>query len=302
MEARERFGGSAPRSALILADGHKPEVTRLVAELEPWLAERVGHVRVVGDVHAFSSTDAESSERPELVVVLGGDGAILSAVRAFARDPVPTLGINYGRLGFLASAQNTEWREALKEILDGRGLREPRMRLAVGLGRDARGPGARRELVAVALNDVVIARGATQGMMSVALRVGGAWATNYRADGLIVATPSGSTAYSLASGGPVLAPSIDGIVITPISPQALSHRPIVLNADDELEVEVVDITGPATLVVDGAAQGSLERGDRVRIARHPVPYPLLSPPWLDPYKRLRDRLGWRGTVRDDGET
>ena len=274
---------SETRSALVLADGEKPEVERLLAELEPWLAERLERVTVHKEVHRFTAEDALNKLRKGEIDV--------TAVRAFAEQPVPTLGINFGRVGFLASTQNTEWREALTEVLAGRGTRELRMRLEVHTSTAEQG-----ECRAVALNDVVLARGAGQGMITVAMRVGSAWATNYRADGLIVATPSGSTAYSLASGGPVLAPSTEAIVVTPISPQALAHRPIVLDTDAELELEITDATGPSTLVVDGEVCGELANGDRLRVTRHPDPYPLLSPPWLDPYKRLRDRLGWRGTV------
>jgi NAD+ kinase len=287
--------GGPFHSALVLADGGKPAARVLLDELRPWLAERLERVDVVGDVHAFGPADARAARRPDLVLVLGGDGSILAAVRAFAEAPVPTLGINLGRVGFLASAQNTEWRDALGEVLAGNGVLESRMRLAVRKCPRGGEPGAQ----AVALNDVVLARGATQGMMTVALTVGGSWVTNYRADGLIVATPSGSTAYSLASGGPVLAPAMQGIVVTPISPQALAHRPIVLDTEAELSLELMQATGPADLVVDGWPVGTLEPRDVVSVQRHPVPYPLLSPPGLDAFKRLRDRLGWRGTLEKD---
>lgn len=297
--------GNGPiRSAAVLADGRKSPVLELLSELQPWLAERLEHVTVVEDVQGFDAADARklqaSAAAPELVVVLGGDGSILSAVRAFAEQPVPTLGINLGRVGFLASAENSEWREALEHVLAGRCTREPRMRFSVRLCRSG---GGKTGAQAVALNDAVVARGAAQGMLTIALRVGTHWVTNYRADGLVVATPSGSTAYSLASGGPVLAPAMQGIVVTPISPQALAHRPIVLDTEAELSLALTGSTGDsdaeATLVVDGHSVGTMRTGDVLRIQRHPVPYPLLAPPGLDPYKRLRDRLGWRGSIEAD---
>lgn len=296
------------QSAAVLADGRKPSVLELLSELQPWLAERLRHVTVCEDVQAFGADDARrlqaSDKAPQLVVVLGGDGSILSAVQAFADEPVPTLGVNLGRVGFLASAQNTEWREALEHVLAGRCMLERRMRFSVRLC--PRGDGD-EGIEAIALNDAVVARGASQGMLTIALRVGKHWVTNYRADGLVVATPSGSTAYSLASGGPVLAPAMQGIVVTPISPQALAHRPIVLDTESELSLALTGATGEAlgdskgeaTLVVDGHTVGTVRTGDVLRIQRHPVPYPLLSPPGLDPYKRLRDRLGWRGSIEAD---
>src|SRR5690606_4758254 len=127
---------------------------------------------------------------PGLVVVLGGDGAMLTAVRAFAATPVPTLGINFGRVGFLASTPQSRWRDVLDGILEGRGVIEPRMRLAV----EAPSSGVR----GVALNEAVVSREPEDAMVTMSLHVGDAWVTNYRADGLIVSTPSGSTAYSLS--------------------------------------------------------------------------------------------------------
>jgi NAD+ kinase len=297
------------RNAVVLADGRKPAVLELLSELQPWLAERLQHVTVIEDVQSFDASDAakllRSGSAPELAIVLGGDGSILSAVGAFAEHPVPTLGINLGRVGFLASAENKEWREALDQVLAGRCMRERRMRLSVEL---CPGPDGNGGAQAVALNDSVITRGAMRGMLTIALRVGTHWVTNYRADGIVVATPSGSTAYSLASGGPVLAPAMQGIVVTPISPQALAHRPIVLDTESELSFALTGATGAsgepdaqweADLVVDGRSVATMRAGDVLRIQRHPVPYVLLSPPGLDPYKRLRDRLGWRGSIEAD---
>jgi NAD+ kinase len=182
----------------------------------------------------------------------------------------------------------------LSEVLDGRAVLEPRMRLTVELdsGKD-------KSVRAIALNDAVLTRGAFQGMLSIALRDGVDWVTNYRADGLVVATPSGSTAYSMAAGGPILAPSMRAFVVTPISPQSLSHRPIVIDGDHELLLHVTHASGLTTLVVDGQGNYPMHQGDSVKIRRHPVPYPLLSPSGFDAYKRLRDRLGWRGSFEPD---
>ena len=231
---------------------------------------------------------------PDLVVVLGGDGAILAAVRAFAEVPVPTIGINFGRVGFLASVEAAQWEEALEEVLAGRAVVEPRMRLLVELMT-----GKQESARAVALNDAAITRGAFQGMLSIALRDGADWVTNYRSDGLVVATPSGSTAYSMAAGGPILAPSMKAYVVTPVSPQALSHRPIVLDGDHELLLHVTRASGLTTLVVDGQGFYPMQEGDSVKITRHPVAYPLLSPAGFDAYRRLRERLGWRGSFEPD---
>jgi NAD+ kinase len=129
-------------------------------------------------------------------------------------------------------------------------------------------------------------------MLVLALSVGEHWVTDYRADGLIVATPSGSTAHSVSAGGPVLFPSMLAIVVTPICPQGLSYRPIVMHPDSRLEIVVRETSGDTAVVVDGRALHPLLPGDVLRVARHPIAYPLLAWPKLDPYRRLRDRLGW----------
>ncbi len=280
-------------AALVLANYEKQAVRELAAELEPWLQERVKRLRVEHDIRAFTaervqqSPERRAEERPDLIVVLGGDGALLGAVRAFADDPVPTLGINFGRVGFLASTPASRWRTTLESALEGRCDVEGRMRLQARWTDEG---GQVRE--SVALNEVVLQRGSHQGMLRTTLSVDGVWVTNYRSDGVIVATPSGSTAYSLSAGGPILAPMVEGLVVTPLSSQGLSNRPIVLHADGELELRVVGSSGLTTLAVDGQAYFGLHQGRNVRLTRHPVDYPLLAMTDLDPYRRLRNRLGW----------
>ncbi|MEO6708742.1 MAG: NAD(+)/NADH kinase [Planctomycetota bacterium] len=285
------------RRVLVVADLEKEGVREFRQRLMDWLASRVDRVELEGDLRAFlrrreaEGFEIEGGERPDLVVVLGGDGAILAAVRAFAKAPVPTLGINFGRVGFLASTPVGDWEEVLSGVLDGRGVLEPRMRLNARM-RTHDGD----EIQAVALNDVVLLRGVTQGMLTVALRVDGEWVTDYRADGLIVATPSGSTAHSLSAGGPILIPSMFGLVVTPICPQGLAHRPLVLNSDSKIELGISSSGGLTTLVVDGQGYAPMRQGDTVYIERHPIAYPLLGSAKLDPYRRLRERLGWSGAV------
>ncbi|MDP6408238.1 MAG: NAD(+)/NADH kinase, partial [Planctomycetota bacterium] len=239
------------RRALVLADSSKTEVDALLEELEPWIAERVGTVDVVRDLRTFTA-EAERrrgkpvAELPDLAIVLGGDGSILSCARAFARHPVPTIGINFGRVGFLASVEVRDWEVALEEVLTGESVLEPRMRLTAEVN-GGRGAGGRK----IALNDVLVERGAVQAMLTLSLRIGEQWVSDYRADGLILATPSGSTAHSLAAGGPILAPSMRGIVVTPICPQSLSHRALVTHPDSVLHVRVEQTSGLTTLAVDG---------------------------------------------------
>ena len=283
------------RRALVLADSSKVQADALLEDLEPWIGARVGSVDVVRDLRTFTQ-DAEQrrgkpvADLPDLAIVLGGDGSILSCARAFARHPVPTIGINFGRVGFLASVEMRDWEEALEEVLTGRSVLEPRMRLTAEVNGHT-GIGARK----IALNDVLVERGAVQAMLTLSLRIGDQWVSDYRADGLILATPSGSTAHSLAAGGPILAPSMRGIVVTPICPQSLSHRAIVTHPDSVLHVRVEQTSGLTTLAVDGQGFQPLKEGDEVRVRRHNVAFPLLARPDSNPYRRVRERLGWRGS-------
>jgi NAD+ kinase len=284
-----------------------------LAEIRAWLAGRVETVEVVDEPRNYwhererkPELRAEDS-RPDLLVVLGGDGTMLSAVRAFAHDPVPTLGVNFGRVGFLASLAAPRWREGLTDVLAGRGILDLRMRLEAELS-DRRGeartaPADRRRVVA--LNDLVLSSGAAQGLATLKLEIGEHWVSDYRADGLILATPSGSTAHSLAAGGPILAPEMGGIVVTPICPHTLSHRPLVISPDSRLVLRVMHVSGLVTLAVDGQGYHPLVQDDFVTVWRHPVLYPLLGAPGgaaADPWLRLRERLGWRGSLEHDPET
>lgn len=285
----------AVRRVLVLADGRKPDVGGALPEIRAWLDERVESVTVIEDVRAFGRAPARLDAAPDLVTVLGGDGSILAAVRAFAEAPVPMIGINFGRVGFLAPLEARHWAEGLTSVLEGRAVVEPRMRLEAHLHCRARAVPSH----VVALNELVLTRGALQGMVTVSLQAGAHWVSDYRADGLIIATPSGSTAHSLAAGGPILAPSMEGIVVTPICAHALSHRPLVLHAGRRLVVRVTKASGIVTLAADGQGFYPLDQGDEVTIDRHPLAYPLLLPEGSDPWQRLRDRLGWSGSFEPD---
>jgi NAD+ kinase len=287
---REEFAGSL-RQILVLADTRKSEVLTELGEVHTWLEGHGLGVQIEENVRAFSQAFAGpdrsfSGPRPDLIVVLGGDGSVLAAARVFAEEPVPVVGIKFGQLGFLAHVEARAWRDGLGDVLAGRAEWEDRMMLeAVG----------DEGLSAVALNDLVLSRGDTHGLLTLRLEVGTEVVTDYRADGLIFATPSGSTAYSLAAGGPVMDPSMNGFVVTPIAAHSLSNRPLVLDPMLEASVCVSDAAGPVSLVVDGHPLAALEQGARLTIKRHRNTYPLLAPAGATPWRRLRERLGWRGS-------
>lgn len=283
-------------SVLVLANAAKPPAQALIEEIEPWLRARVRRVEVRTDVRVFSEervaglAAGRAGAQPDLVVVLGGDGAILGAVHAFSEAPVPTLGLNLGQVGFLAATPASAWREALAACLAGEAVEELRVRLEA----EWRVQGEVRR--AVALNEVTLQRSSQAGMIQAALRAGDLFVTDYRADGVIVATPSGSTAYSLSAGGPILETSLEAVVVTPICPQGLSNRPLVLPSGVELTLTLLTTSGNPTLAIDGHVFHRLTGGDSVTLRRHPVPVPLLWMRGMDPYRRLRERLGWRGSL------
>jgi NAD+ kinase len=281
---------------LVLADCRKQAVVEFLPSLESWLQVRDLDAQIERDVRGYESR-ASRGEKPnasgpaQLVVVLGGDGAILGAARAFADTPTPILGVNFGYLGFLSSTPHARCFEVLEAALAGKCPTEPRMRLVAEVEGGGR---------AVALNDVVLQRGSHQGLLNSSMSVGSEWVTTYRGDGVVVATPSGSTAYSLAAGGPIMAPSMLGIVVTPLASQGLSNRPIVLHPDSDITLTVTGAAGITTLVVDGQGFFTMEPGASVRIRRHPESYPILAMSGLDPFRRLRERLGWSAGLPGEG--
>jgi NAD+ kinase len=291
------------RRILVLADGSKAAVAQSLPRIVGWLEERVEFVDLQRELSVFCEQHAAelggfTGERPDLVVVLGGDGSVLSAVRMLAEDPIPMIGVNFGQVGFLAPVEATNWENGLTAVLAGEAVVERRMMLDAEVSTAEPQPGPCR---AVALNDFVLSRGSTNGLVTIRLTVGDDVVGDYRADGLIFATPSGSTAYSLAAGGPILAPSMGAIAVTPIAAHSLANRPLVLHPDGVLRADVLKAYGEVTLAVDGHAFHGLQEGDYLTIERHRNKYPLLAPPDFGPWRRLRERLGWSGSFVRDSE-
>ncbi|MFT5200432.1 MAG: NAD+ kinase [Planctomycetota bacterium] len=282
-------------SVLLLGDGQKSRVESALPEVKDWLIERGIRVQVETDVRHFAQQHLEGiplpDPLPDLIVVLGGDGSVLTAVRSFGEHPVPVLGVHFGRVGFLAPVLGEHWRQGLEDALQGRCLVEQRMRMEVELEDGS---------LFLALNDAVLTRPVASSLVGLSLFVNGEHATDYHADGLILATASGSTAYSLAAGGPILAPELQGLVVTPISAHALAHRPLVLAPESLVTMKVVRCKAGVTLVLDGQQVALLQENSSVLVRRHALNYPLLVPSGMDPWQRLSDRLGWSGTLAELG--
>lgn len=222
----------------------------------------------------------------DLVVVVGGDGTMLGIAREVARHGLPLVGINQGRLGFITDVPANHWRDALAPMVRGDYEEERRRMLQGEVWRDGE-----RIFTGLSLNDVVVNRGASSGMLEVRVDVGDEFVANIRADGLIVATPTGSTAYALSAGGPIVHPSIAGWVLVPIASHTLSNRPIVLPDTGEVRVGVVagkDLSAN----FDMHNLASLLHGDQVRVRRSPHQVRFLHPRGWSYYATLRRKLRW----------
>ncbi|MDJ0740988.1 MAG: NAD(+) kinase [Gammaproteobacteria bacterium] len=221
----------------------------------------------------------------DLAVVVGGDGTLLSAARKFADRQVPLLGVNLGRLGFLVDISPDDLDSGFNAVLDGNYDEDRRFLLNAIV--DGQPP-------ALALNDVVLHKWNIARMIEFETWIDGRFVYTQRSDGLIVSTPTGSTAYALSGGGPLLTPDLDVIALVPICPHTLSNRPIVVNAASEIVISVCGHTDPkhVRITCDGAAVLTVDHGDRLRIRRHPSPVRLLHPVGHDHFDVLRAKLGW----------
>ncbi|HLH06442.1 MAG TPA: NAD(+)/NADH kinase [Terriglobales bacterium] len=279
--------------AAIVSKPEKPEVAEILPALLRWLIDHQYSVYIDRESATYLNepeivVDREqlASKSPELVIVLGGDGTLLSAARVFAATAVPILGVNLGSLGFLTEVPIDDLYATLEGIQSGACSVEKRAMLHARVVRDSRQISEFH-----ALNDVVIGKSTIARLASFDLYLRGGFVSSYKGDGLIIATPTGSTAYSLAAGGPILTPSVEALVISPICPHSLTHRPIVLPDDIEIELVVGSTCDEAFLSIDGQMGMPLCQGDRLQCRKSPYKTSLLR------MKRtffdvLRTKLKW----------
>ena len=282
----------------IVAKSHLREATPHLIAIESWLAER-GHHAIFETATAALMPAAAGravADKPALVagvdllLVLGGDGTLLSVADCAveANVEVPILGVNFGGLGFLTEATLPELYPSLEAALSGAARVEERMMLRATTIR-----GGQPLPDHLALNDVVITKAARARMTDLSVFVGDEFVTRVKADGLIVATPTGSTAYNLAAGGPIVQPVVDAIVLTPIAPHMLTNRPIVIPASSIVRVQPMMAERDELYVtMDGQAGYQLEAGDEVRISRASRRVRLLRPSPRSYFDVLRQKLKW----------
>ncbi len=229
-------------------------------------------------------------ERVDLAIVLGGDGTMLNIARTLAPLGIPLVGVNQGRLGFLTDISLDTMQQTIAAMLNGNFVTEQRMLLSTCILRDGI-----EVFNSLAFNEVVLHRGNTSSMIEFEVRIDGEYLYLQRADGLIIATPTGSTAYALSAGGPILHPSLDLIALVPVCPHTLSNRPIVVKSESLLEILPHHISD-ARVHFDSHAYFDLQENDKVVVRRHLKPACLLHPVGHSYYRTLREKLLWNKTL------
>lgn len=270
------------------------DARRHADDLERWLQEKgCAVVRMASDASPLSNARPGKSTSPtylSCVVVLGGDGTFLSAVRWLGDHQVPILGIKFGEVGFLAEAAEEQLYSAVEAVLNDQYTTWPRMRLDVEVWLEQE-----RLAHEIVLNDVVINKGALARLALIKTHVNGGYLTDYRADGLILATPTGSTAYSLSAGGPIMHPHVPGILITPICPFTLTNRPLIVPDSATIQIQLAEKSADIMLTFDGQVGMPIDEGHTIIVRKAGNPVQMIALPGRGFFDVLRTKLRWSGS-------
>ncbi len=284
----------AINAAGILSKPRSEEAARIVPELIRWLDQRGVATRLDEETAGYLKSGValsrdEVPDGTELLIMLGGDGTLLSAARAVRGRDIPIFAVNLGSLGFLAAIKLEEMYPQLERALRGDLTVDRRQMLLTELWRDGK-PVAAYD----GLNDMVLAKAEIARMIDLKVHVDGSFVCVYKADGLIIATPTGSTAYSLSAGGPIVFPSVSALSITPICPHTLTNRPVIVPDQSVIETTVLGADHTTYLTIDGQVGELLKKGDRVVCRRSEHSISLVRPPSLLFFDVLREKLKWGG--------
>ncbi len=286
------------RSIALIGKYKSPDIAESLITLADFLHGRgvavlveEGTAALVGAVAYPVASYQAIGERADLAIILGGDGSMLTAARQLAQSPVPLVGVNQGRLGFMTDFAQDTMLTGIGDLLDGRYKSEERFLLDAEVLR-----AGVRAFHTLALNDVVVNKGDLGRMIEFAVSIDGEFIYNQRSDGLIIATPTGSTAYALSANGPILHPAVPGIALVPLCPHALSNRPITVSDSSHIEI-VVHPPHSARIHADGQARYELASGDLVRVARSRHSIRFLHPLGYSYFAMLREKLHWSETPR-----
>ncbi len=269
----------------------RSEAADLAQRLVTWLNHKGIQVTAQQNMGDTGGTERSPAAIPRVeadaVVVLGGDGTFLSVARQLEHRRLPIIGVNLGGLGFLTEISRERCFEDLEQVLAGAYEIEERMRLQVSIERHGE-----HIFQQVVLNDVVINKGALARIVDLYATIDDHYLTHYRADGLIVATPTGSTAYNLSAGGPIVYPTSEAVILTPICPFTLTNRPIILPATVRIRVDLDERAQDVALTCDGQVGCHLAPSDRIHIRKSPYPLRFLKPTSTDYFEILRTKLKW----------
>ncbi len=275
----------------IISKPGRPEPQEILEKLLPRLRQQGHEAYVDPDTASLMNieghTRAEIASLVDAVIVLGGDGTMLSVSRLVAEKGIPILGVNLGTMGFITEINRDEIYQAVDAMLSDTCIIEERLMLSARIGREG-------EKIAeyTVLNDVVINKGALARIIDLEAVINGVYVTTFKADGLIISTPTGSTAYSLSAGGPILYPTLNSIVLTPICSHTLTNRPIVLPDEFKVEITLKTLSEDVYLTLDGQVGFSLRKDDVIEINKSPFKTKLLIPCERDYFNVLRTKLKW----------
>jgi NAD+ kinase len=281
------------KSIALIGRYKTPGVAESLQLLGAFLAKKGCQVLIEAETARSSAVDsfpqadfAEIGARADLAVVLGGDGSMLTAARGLAQFRVPLVGVNQGRLGFMTDIAQGAMIESISALLEGNFTTGERTLLRAEVVRDGK-----PVFETLALNDIVVNKGSIGRLIEFMVNIDGQFVYDLRSDGLIVATPTGSTAYALSSNGPILQPNVPGIVLVPICPHTLSNRPITVSDACAIDITLKRALD-ARLHFDGQPQFDLDEGDRVLVARAAQTVQFIHPPGYSYYAMLREKLHW----------
>jgi len=272
------------KKILVLGDLSKKKIHDVIYRLKPWFEKQVS-IEVID----LSKEKKFEKMAAEMAVVFGGDGAIISTCRGLGRNQIPIVGVHMGRFGFLAELVEKDVCACLEKIFVGNYLIRKRMLLLCRVERTGKTINE-----SVGINDAVISRSSLSRLISVKLNINGEDVSTYRADGLIISTPLGSTAHSLSAGGPILTPDLNAFVIVPICPHTLTNRPLVVSGNVKIELELLSQMNGIGVTVDGQVFTELEIGDKIKVERSDIEVQMIDTGARTFYDVLREKLHWGG--------
>ncbi len=271
------------RRVYLLANPDKPEAARAMRAAE---SLRADDVEIVGSAVGVDATDAVAAG-VDRIIVFGGDGTLIGVARSLGANQLPLVGVNIGKLGFLAEFSPDELKESFERVIRDDTLVTRRIALHVSVRHN----GGVRD-TSLAINDCVIHAGPPYRIIRLGVSINGEHLTTVGGDGLIVCTPSGSTAHNLSAGGPIVQPSVPAIVLSPMNPHSLTHKPLVVESDSTIEIHASEVNEGSTAIIDGQVTCPLQPGDRITVRRFESDYLLVRNPLYARWHKLVTKLHW----------